>query len=157
LTELANLDLKTGWAIIHDIGDVYIANSIGELLDLAPFLSVNSLEDTKYALRLYDVNRINRNQLTHFLPFYAGAKVQLLRMKGPHFAPGEFDASLDEIRRVADEIRVLEIFLSQTLSVLGWQLRRARNPDRDPGPQPSSPSRPPLPERLWRPPPQGQP
>jgi hypothetical protein len=157
LTSLANLDTYTGWAIVHDMGDIYISNTIQELLNLAPTLSASSVEDMKYALKLYDVNRINRNQLTHFQTFAAGGTVELMRMKGPRFDLHNINASLGEIRRVADDILTLKTFLHRASAPIEWQLRKLRNPASDPGAQPPSPDRPALPKTLWQPRPQGRP
>lgn len=146
---LADIEITKARAIVHDIGDIALSNSIHELLRQNKTLSKDFREATVYALKIYDINRINRNQLSHFLPMPAGSTVTLRRMKGPRFNPQTIQASVEDIRRVADDIVILTKFLrglSHILSALNVQ-----------HPPPALPDKPPLPEMLWKPPPQGQP
>ena len=143
-----NTGARLAWIIIHDLGDVSISNKIRDAL----ILSKNS-EDKKgailYALELYDVNRLNRNQLTHFLPLVGLDGLALFRQKGPFIWPEWFPSDLKSVRRVADELAVLANYLSDVGNYFIAKMKGT-------APEPL-PERPPLPERLWKPRPQGQP
>jgi hypothetical protein len=154
LADLADIEWYTAWAIIHDMGDIALSHSIRELLNQKQDLSADLKDVTTFALKLYDINRINRNQLTHFTPLAAGSNVTLLRIKGPRHEPQTIPASLQDIRRIADDITTLGAFLGGVGNVLGWEYGKRRAPAKYQGAAPALPSRPPLPEMLWKPPPQ---
>jgi hypothetical protein len=100
-----------------------------------------------HAVRVYEVCRINRNQLTHFLPQGLTGS-DLTRLKGESFAPQPFPDSLADIRRVAEEIEALIGYLSAMFNFFRARfqnaLRRAPTP---------LPDKPPLPKMLWHIPP----
>lgn len=143
-----NIDTRLAWIIIHDLGDIAISNKIHDALALSKH-SEDEKEAILYALKLYDTNRINRNQLAHFMPIFGLDGLALFRQKGPIIWPEWFPSDLKSVRRVADELAALSNYISDVSNYFITKMKGTA-----PGPLPD---RPPLPERLWKPPPQGQP
>lgn len=100
------------------------------------------------ALALFDVNRMNRNQLTHFLPTGSRSGMEFWRNKGPSFDMDVIPSDVGTIRRVADEIRTAQAYQVNLANRLS-----ARRENFFAKPEPL-PEKPPLPERIWKP--QGQ-
>lgn len=144
---VTNIDTRLAWIIIHDLGDVATSNNIRDALATSKH-SVSEKEAILYAIDLYDMNRINRNQLTHFMPIFGLDGLALFRQKGPFIWPEWFPSDLKSVRRVADELEVLCAYLSD----VGEYFTKMKGTA--PGPLPN---RPPLPERLWKPPPPNRP
>ncbi|GAC1336497.1 MAG: hypothetical protein NVSMB26_23140 [Beijerinckiaceae bacterium] len=97
------------------------------------------------AIDVFDVCRINRNALTHFMvtPGVDGT-YSFLRMKGPVLNPQDLPSSLTDIRRIAAEVEILSVYL--------WNLYEGLKTYDHEKPHPL----PPLiavPELLWKPPP----
>ena len=113
-----------------------------------PPIMIDAIE---HCLKVYDINRLNRNQLTHFLPS-AFTNSDLARLKGPRFDPQPIPDTLEDMRRVADEVILLVNYLGGIVNLINKR-QVSEKPDRI---LPSLPDKPPLPERLWKPPPPPQ-
>jgi hypothetical protein len=102
-----------------------------------------------YAIALYDRNRENRAQITHFLP-EGGVSSALHNNKNPDFL-AIFDqtpirSDIDALRRVAEDIRTCRTYLAGLINAL------SRTPlDAMIGKAGPMPDKPPLPTLLWTP------
>lgn len=94
------------------------------------------------AVAIYDVCRINRNQLSHFLP-NGQVGSDLTRLKGPTFDPKPFPDSIQDIRRIAEDIEALLNYLS---AVINHLIALNYFPATEP---PQLPDKPPAPTMLW--------
>lgn len=120
-----------------------------EMMAIKPFeADVASL--LTCCLDVYDACRLNRNTLTHFTaaappdaPTNFDA-VTFVRVKGPSGKPSPFPSSLEDVRRVAYEIRTLAIYL--------WQVYKALVARSQGLPAPLPPEVA-VPDLLWKPPP----
>lgn len=139
----------TAWAIIHNMGDIALSTAIEQIVETSK-LPDDLKEAIDYALKIYDINRLNRNQLTHFLPSAIRGS-DLSRMRGPSYDPQPIADSLEDIRRVAKDIWELLGYLTGLLNVLAWRLYRSLHPH-PMEPMPPLPDRPALPESVWKPP-----
>jgi hypothetical protein len=141
------IEANLAFALTHEMGDVALASRMREVIALSPH-SVDVNADVLHALQIYDVNRFNRNQLTHFLPAPSENGLALWRQKGPTLNPQPFPNELEDLRRVANEISTCRDYLLQLgLFFLVPQYGNARR---------TLPKRPPVPKRLWMPPPPSQ-
>jgi hypothetical protein len=131
--------------LIHDLGDISISNKIRDALPLSQH-DQDEKDAITYALELYDINRINRNQLHHFSPDFINNALVLYRKKGPVLGKEPFPSDLKTVRRIADEVMALAIYLAN----LGNYFV-AKMYENTLG---ALPNRPPLPEKLWKPAPQ---
>lgn len=141
------LEKDRGWLITHDMPVPSLAQKIVDYVEHFP--SEGDLrEEMKHAVDLFNANRLNRNQLTHFYPDWeAGPEgYAFLRAKGPRYQFDEFPSSAADIRRVADEVGACAEYLSSIWGAL--EMRGLYAGSRRPSLQ-----RPPLPARLWSPPP----
>jgi hypothetical protein len=134
------------WAELHDEGDIALWQMIEANVTAGPW-SQDIKDAVIHGIRMYEACRINRNQLSHFLPKgLAGS--DLARLKGPDFDPQPFPDSLADIRRVAEEIEALIAYLGGLFNFFRARfqnaLRRAPTP---------LPAKPPLPKTLWHIPP----
>jgi hypothetical protein len=134
---------RIGWILAHDLGDVAICERIKERLKLLnnPGAEVDDL--ILNALEIYDACRINRNTLTHFTVRAADdGTISFVRTKGPVPIQHPLPSSLEDIRRVATETKILSQYL--------WHLYRALGGD---GSEEKIPLPPKLavPELLWKP------
>jgi hypothetical protein len=141
-----NTSLEAAQLMMHDLGDVTICNKIRDLLPLRPEYSDAEKQMIISALDAYDVNRINRNQLSHFTIGPTGREeLELYRRKGPILMKERFPSDLSDIRRVANDIALLISYLG----ALSTYFRATA----------SKPVAMPLPgilrapQRLWTPPP----
>lgn len=139
---------KMALILVHDLGDTSISDKIRDALPLSSH-DQNETDAITYALDLYDINRQNRNQLHHFTPEFANNELVLYRKKGPVLGKDKFPSDLKTVRRVADEITALAIYLSN----LGTYFV-AKMHENTLG---ALPDRPPLPDKLWKPPPANPP
>lgn len=146
---VTKIDANIAFALYQEMGDVSICRRIEEALDI-----VEHSDDVKSLVRdtlaVYDVNRLNRNQLTHFLPARDDSgRLKFFRQKGPLLDLQPFPDDLKDIRRVAEDVEAL----SRHLTAVGqYFLTKVHGAVRRPLPE-----TPPLPERLWKPPSQDQP
>jgi hypothetical protein len=101
-------------------------------------------EAVEHALAIFDVCRINRNQLTHFMPSAGREGIEFWRNKGPRIEREIVPNDVADLRRVADEIRSLNNYLAGVGNHISGC--RYRSPE-----IPLLPDKPPIPERLWRP------
>jgi hypothetical protein len=136
------------WAIIHEVGDLAISASILEIIEHKSF-STPIHDAIEHALKLYDANRINRNQLTHFVPLPL-EESDLARMKGPNWNPQPFSDSVQDLRRVAEDIFNLFNYLVALNQIL-YAADHTVKPITSSEQSPPVPDTIPLPERLWKP------
>jgi hypothetical protein len=148
---VTNLRGQEAFILTHDMGDVTLTNKIREFLPLRKdFLPAEKLMILS-ALEGYDVNRVNRNQLSHFSPVPSGSvlsvgkDLQFYRRKGPRFLADAIPSDLTSIRRVADDLVMLAAYLGA--------LNRYLHGKHEKLPPMPMPGKLPLPERLWTPPP----
>jgi hypothetical protein len=135
------------WAIIHEMGDRAISTAASEIM-LWSNIPQPVVTATEFGLKLYDANRINRNQLTHFAPAQIAGS-DLARLKGPRFHPQPFPDSIEDLRRVASDMADLLNYFSKLITVV-YSRQYSQKPG---GTLPPLPDIIPLPEMVWRPPP----
>lgn len=139
---------KVGWIIAHDLGDISLSEKITEKLKLHP-PAPDVAELFKTALKIYDICRQNRNTLTHFTGQSPPddprnlEKVFFVRMKGPSGKPVPIPSTIEDIRRVAFEIKTFGVYL--------WKIHKALTA-RARGEIAPLPPLIALPELLWKPP-----
>lgn len=139
------------WAITQGMGDIAICDVVREVISKIPE-DEPAREHVLHALEIYDINRINRNQLTHFLPSGSSDGLQFMRAKGPAYNPQPFPSSLADVRRVAEDLAKLSAYLA---GLANWFAARTyKNYQHPPGPLPEKP---PVPDKLWKPAPPSQP
>jgi hypothetical protein len=145
--ESTGISVPNSLLITQEMGSITISAIIRETFELrkrdAPIV-----DEVLFSLDLFDVNRLNRNQLTHYLPATGPVGMEIRRNKVFGGVGGEsIPSKVTDVRRVADEIGTLRTHLARIYNHL-------KNPNvaRYPLPQ-----RPPLPERLWKPLPPNQP
>jgi hypothetical protein len=144
-----NIGGKRALILTHDLGDVTLSNKIRDLMEISDH-QPHEREAIERALDVYEICRLNRNQLSHFTPSHNQAdELEMYRKKGPTLMEEQFPCDLATIRRVADEIT----HLTNHLSAIGNYFL-AKLYGQKPG---SLPQKPPLPGRVWTPPPQGRP
>jgi hypothetical protein len=141
-------DGRIAWAIMHEMGGLTIAAAIKELVskrtDDDPLKAA-----VLHILVLHDLNRMNRNQLTHFMPVKIESGIALWRVKGPNFTPLVIPDSVETLRHISEDINRFMWYVSAAITYLNQQ-RRGQSPS-------PLPEKPPLPERLVRPLPPKQP
>jgi len=146
LHEVFNIGGQEGRIITHDMTVPAICERIkNHVLIMRSQKKANPA--LLHAIELVDLNRINRNQLTHFMPGDGDPfnTVAFYRNKGPLIKHDLIPSSTPDIRRVADDIGDCGTYLSDLLGYL-WHKRsfpRSRRP---------LPQRLPLPKPLWSPP-----
>jgi hypothetical protein len=102
---------RIGWIVGNDMGGISISNKISELLNFANL--EKDIEDViRNYLRVHDVCGKNRNTITHFtasMPkdkLFDVSSVAFVRMKGDDGKKAYIPSSLEDIRRIAEEIKV---------------------------------------------------
>jgi hypothetical protein len=138
---------RVGWIIAHDMGDVAICERIKEMLKIQP-INENTKKLVLSVLASYDICRINRNTLTHFTvrPDEDG-QFSFVRTKGPVPIQHLLPSSLEDVRSVAFEVKVLSHYI--------WDLYRGLHTFGSEKPTPLPPILEP-PELLWKPPPKNE-
>jgi hypothetical protein len=149
---VAGLSHREAWAIAFDMGNIALCQRIRVLAALRFKGRESDLLDLiNNALDVYEICRMNRNQLTHFTAAgYTNGPIELLRISKKPDAPDAtaFAHSLKDIRRVARETKKLGI----RLQVMWTDVIVLFNPGKTlPWPLPKIL---PLPVSLWTPPPQ---
>jgi hypothetical protein len=144
-SQIAGIPFARMWAIAHDMGDAAISAAMAELLEML-HAAKGPKNAILHGLELYDINRVNRNQLTHYLPA-ALVGSDFTRLKGPKFDPKPFSDDLKDLRRVADDLEALLKYFSQLTNAITDLQAPPRGRERH-----SLPDRLPLPEKLWKPP-----
>jgi hypothetical protein len=151
--QVATLKTAIGRIIAHEFGDVALINRIREIIhttftdDDARVFGPEEIAIIDNILDVYDICRLNRNSLTHFHGEKIDGEILLARMKGPKWISHVLPNDLQDFRRVADEIWELSLRLRKL-----WRAMASR---RD-GVMLPLPDTLPLPELLWKPPPQPQ-
>src|SRR5262249_37342148 len=129
----------------HDMGDVAIWERIIEVAKTRSELA-DEFEALTNARDVYDECRKNRNSLTHFkLSTTDDGERVLARMKGPSMQIYLLPSDISDLRRVAVEI----LQLANHLEMI-WQALANRTD----GHYVPLPEKLPVPELLWKPPPQ---
>jgi hypothetical protein len=142
---IVGLPVAESWVLGHELGDVAISERIRALVRLKK-VPEKTIEIIENALEFYDICRTNRNQLTHFVVVnYPDDMILKRRSKKPNiYDSSPFDNSLEDIRRVADEIMWIQRRLWVIVVKIGDGAGLATA-----GPWPSTL---PLPDLLWKPP-----
>lgn len=148
LTTVANTKPDIMRALTHEMTDAAMADRVRDLIKIKPSHPPELQDAIEYALDLFDANRINRNQLTHFMPSGGQQGIELWRDKGPTIEARPFPSEVADLRRVAMDLYALRKYSGW---VANWVL--AVNRGFEP---PPSLEKPPLPDRLWKPPPPNQ-
>jgi hypothetical protein len=144
---VSGIEGNLAFALTHEMSDLAVMNRMKEVIALSGHSKdVNNV--VLNALAAYDINRLNRNQLTHFLPMPTEKGITLWRQKGPTMNPQPFPHELKDIRRVVEDLAKCRDHLAELGRFLMLKeygnLRRAL------------PNKLPLPQRLWTPPPPAQ-
>jgi len=143
-----SLPRRVAWIIGHDIGDISLCEKIKEMLKVThPAPEIAEVIDAY--LKAYDACRINRNTLTHFTGSIDATNPDMsnavfLRRKGISGKPNPLPSTLQDIRRVAEEIHRFMVY--------SWRLYKALQA-RVEGTQAKLPPPIAAPEPLWKPPP----
>jgi hypothetical protein len=138
--DVSGYDEAEAWALVFDLGDVSISERIKSFLKIRGFDSEAPLIEN--ALEVYNICRQNRNSVMHAWTRgitddgHVGFARKSKAADNPDAEP--FPSSLDDLRRVADEIKQLNNRL--------WLLS-CFNQDGQPT---SSLQKLPLPSPLWR-------
>jgi hypothetical protein len=138
------------WAGHHDLGNKEIAKKIKSAVK-GSHNSPAVKEAMIYALELYDINRLNRNQFTHFVASAAKNGLELRNNKNPSwnkiFKLPAIRAELADIRRVAEEIDTMSNHFAGLINYFSARLYGGLLAQ-----EPPLPDKPPRPQRLWVPP-----
>lgn len=140
---------REAWIMLHDNGDVAITAKLEAIMDLRPLSAVekSAIGD---ALAIYDLCRLNRNQLTHYSITDSPGGDDALRLirrsrKPQNMFGSPMNDDLWTIRRVANDARRLRAHL---MALAMYFLSRKM------GAVATLPRRPPSPQTLWTPAPQ---
>lgn len=146
--EVSGIPWQTSWILTKDMGTTTLCAKLSELARSKP-LPQTVIEYLNHELKVFDLCRRNRNQLTHFhVGFSAdqgdGLQMTIKRRSKAQPSPITIPDSLGDLRRVAQEIGDLRqnltdffMFLTTQGEVPPWPLPRKL----------------PLPELLESPPP----
>lgn len=135
------------WASVYNQKDITICNKMRAVVGDNKRMSKSAKEAVRHALECYDVCRLNRNQLTHFVPGMLSG-TPFARVDAD-FEPHPFPDDLKDIRRVAEEIVAQIKYLSDLSNYFDAQVMN-RIQGVEPPPLPHKPD---LPARLWNSPP----
>jgi len=149
--QVSRLPGRLARILAHDLQSPAICQRINEITSIDGLSAPETKEFIQHATALFDANRTNRNQLTHFLPTLGTDGVELRRNKGPRLERDVIPSSLDDIRRVADDIRRMNGYLVELGSWLS-KFNSGRSLDDDEDATTPLPEKPAIPERLWKPP-----
>jgi hypothetical protein len=117
-----NLDQRRGWIVAHDMGDISMSDKIKEAVKWENY-NTELAQAIECYLKIYDACRQNRNALTHFTASIPSPSIELAksatftRMKGIKGEQNTLPSSLEDIRRVAEEIH--------TFVVYSWSLHKS--------------------------------
>ena len=107
--DVSGYDEPEAWALVHNLGTPLISERIRSLLKIRKFLAEAPLIEN--ALEVFNVCRQNRNALTHAWTRGIAADGQpslaSKSRKADNLDAEPFPSSLDDLRRVADEIESL--------------------------------------------------
>lgn len=139
--EALSVSEATAHIITHDLGDITIWTKIVQIARHKK-LPDATIEHLEYASKLYDRCRTNRNTYVHASAGSSRVKpgLRLMRVKGPSMVGSPIPDDIEDLRRVADEIRALRRYLEDLCLSL-----------HDP-PSATWPEKPHLPEFVWKPP-----
>jgi hypothetical protein len=147
---LTGLPGRVTRAIIHEMSDAALIARLRDILATGGFRNDPELNAAiLYALEMFDINRVNRNQLTHFMPSgKRDGKIEFWRNKGPELLRQAFPSNIDDIRRVAEDILTLRNY-ANNVSALAIAKQLHAHGAQIAGPLPL-PDKPPLQKPLWR-------
>jgi hypothetical protein len=139
-------DFAKIWTENHDSRTSDIAKKIRNVVSKSRN-SAAVKEAMIYALDLYDINRLNRNQFTHFVVSGTKNGLELRNNKNSSwdqiFKLPAIRAELADIRRVAEEIDTMSCHLAGLFNCFSAGVLVQ---------EPSLPDKPPRPQRVWIPP-----
>jgi hypothetical protein len=135
--------------IAHDLGDITLWTKIVDVAH-AKKLDEDTVGILQHASKLYERNRVNRNQFVHAHAAMTGGgeDMKLIRVKGPKLEFQLISDSLEDIRRVAEDIGHLRRYLHD----VWFYIQSGRKGGKFP-----LPGKPSLPALVWSPPPQTPP
>jgi hypothetical protein len=113
--DVFHFSARFGWIIAHDLGDISLAERITEILRIRP-RQPDEQNLILNALAVYNVCRQNRNTLTHFnvkaeSVDTPGTDFKFVRLKGPSGQLKDFPCSLQDVREVAFNTKILSVYL----------------------------------------------
>lgn len=146
---ISNRNIDVTWAETHDIRPSQLLKRIEKTISTS-YYKPPVKEAVLHAVKLYDVNRVNRNQLSHFLPSASRTGMEIRNNKTSDFS-AIFDSptvrsELSDIRRVAEEIQALITYLEGMINYFFAGAVNILEPR-------SLPEKPVPPEFHWKPPP----
>ncbi|MEI7573289.1 MAG: hypothetical protein WCJ52_09225 [Phenylobacterium sp.] len=110
---VADLDQSIGRVITHDLGDVSIWQKI-KLISLDKKMKPEIINLLDHAAKIYDRCRTNRNTYVHASGGLIGrGGLSLMRRKGPTQFGDYIPDGLEDLRRVSEELIVLNRFLQE--------------------------------------------
>jgi hypothetical protein len=127
-----------GHAITHDLGSVKLFDTILVIAHEQKF-EPDLVALLEHAKKLYEACRLNRNQVCHFGICGTPEGNRMARRKGPALDAPLLPDSIEDIRRVGDEIKGLLTFLQEVVRHLVQRQQGQPTP---------SPDRPSLPRAL---------
>jgi hypothetical protein len=144
---ISNRNIDVTWTETHDIRSSQLMKRVEKTI-VASHHKTHVKEAVLHAVKLYDVNRVNRNQLSHFLPGASKMGMEIRNNKTPDFS-AIFDApvvrsELSDIRLVAAEIQALITYLEGMINYFFAGVVNILEPR-------SLPEKPALPEFHWKP------
>jgi hypothetical protein len=146
LCAVSKLPRSDAWAMAHDLGDVAICTRVQVFATFRGY-HPDAMALIENVLKVYDLCRQNRNSIVHAWTRTSGPDPSLARKSkkpdDPEATP--FPSTLTDLRRVADDVKSLSIRL--------WLLNCFLEDGSMAKPL-ASPKKLPLPELLWKPPPQ---
>ena len=118
LAEVVKVEFGVGWAVTHSLGDITISDTITDAARAA-HLGESVVSDLSHLLKYYGICRMNRNALVHSMFGGSGDTPSLVRSpKGPRRIHHAIADSLDDIRRVADDIDRLRLYMPIVIAAL---------------------------------------
>ncbi len=148
LCAVSKIPRREVWAMAHDLGDMAICSRIETFAAFRGYRDHGKVL-IENVLEVYDLCRQNRNSIVHAWTRAAGPDPSLARKskKPDNPEPSPFPSTLTDIRRVADDIEALSTRLWLVCCLLDdGELEKPL----------ISPEKLPLPETLWKPPPQSR-
>lgn len=145
---VSQLPMRIAYIISHDQGDITLWTKIRQIARERNY-DPNVQDLLEHAAKMHDICRGNRNQFTHVS--LSGAEslddsvLRLARRKGPEPFGPSLDDSLENVRRVCEEIEILKQFIG---GICMGILFRRMSPQDEHQPWPNKPE---LPSPVWRP------
>jgi hypothetical protein len=144
-SDVVSLPRLECWVLAYELGDIAISERIKALMKFKKY-PLELIASVENVLEVYEICRRNRNQLTHFHVLEYRDDLALMRISKKVDSPelAQFANTLEDIRRVADEVKWLGVRLwVATIMLEEYRQKKTHGP------------LPPillLPELLWKPP-----